>query len=55
MEDKLVEIAAFWNSHHEEEIPEDATHFATEIDYSNCFYESDTPSVIVTFYKKEKA
>lgn len=35
-------------------IPEGATHVETEIDYSNCYYESDQPSVKVIFCRKEK-
>jgi len=35
------------------EIPEGATHVESEIDYSHCYYESDTPNVKLIFYKKK--
>jgi hypothetical protein len=35
-------------------IPEGATHVETELDYSSCYYESDTPSCIVHFFKKKE-
>jgi hypothetical protein len=34
-------------------IPEGATDFYLEADYSNCYYEGDRPDYIVTFYKKK--
>jgi hypothetical protein len=36
------------------EIPKGATHILTEIDHSDCYYESDTPSVKIFFCKKKK-
>jgi hypothetical protein len=35
-------------------IPEGATHAEAELDYSNCYYESDTPSCIIHFFKKKE-
>lgn len=35
-------------------IPEGATHAEAELDYSNCYYESDTPSCIIHFYKEKE-
>ena len=35
-------------------IPEGATDFYLEPDYSNCYYEGNRPDYIVTFYKKKK-
>jgi len=34
-------------------IPEGATDFYFETDYSGCYYEGDRPAYIVTFYKKK--
>lgn len=34
-----------------EAIPEGATHFELEMDYSGCYYESDSPSCKVRFFK----
>ncbi len=36
------------------EIPHDATHVEAEIDYGDCYYESDTPSVKIYFLKKRE-
>lgn len=36
-------------------IPEGTTHVELELDYSNCYYESDSPSPIATFYKKKES
>jgi len=33
------------------DIPEGATHFELKVDYSNCYYESDTPSYTMYFFK----
>ena len=33
-------------------IPEGATCFELEVNYDNCYYESDMPSYIITFFKK---
>jgi hypothetical protein len=33
-------------------IPEGATYFKVDFDYSNCYYDNDIPEMIVTFYKK---
>lgn len=35
-------------------IPEGATCFELEIDYSGCYYEGDTPSYSVVFFKKKE-
>jgi hypothetical protein len=35
-------------------IPEGATHVELELDYSNCYYESDQPSAKATFFKKKE-
>jgi hypothetical protein len=35
-------------------IPEGATHVEAELDYSSCYYENDTPSCIVHFFKKKE-
>jgi len=34
------------------EIPKGATHIEAEVDYSDCYYESDTPSCTLHFLKK---
>lgn len=35
-------------------IPEGATHVEMELDYSSCYYESDSPSLIAHFYKRKE-
>ena len=35
-------------------IPEGATHVELDLDYSSCYYESDSPSVIARFLKKKE-
>ena len=34
-------------------IPEGATHVELELNYDNCYYESDQPSAVATFYKEK--
>jgi hypothetical protein len=51
---KFVKISEFNLVYENVEIPEGATHVEAETDYSNCYYESDQPSVKVIFYRKEK-
>jgi hypothetical protein len=36
------------------DIPEGASHVEAELDYSGCYYESDTPTIMLIFYKEEK-
>ena len=35
-------------------IPKGATHVEMELDYSSCYYESDTPSAVANFYKEKE-
>jgi hypothetical protein len=35
-------------------IPEGTTHIELEMDYSNCYYESDQPSPVANFFKKKE-
>ncbi len=35
-------------------VPEGATYFELEIDTSSCYYQGDTPSYIVHFFKKNE-
>ncbi len=51
---KFVKISEIHSVYEVVEIPEGATHVESETDYSSCYYESDMPSVKVTFYRKEK-
>ena len=51
---KFVKISELGSCYETLPIPEGATHVETEIDYKDCYYESDTPSVKVIFYRKEK-
>jgi hypothetical protein len=52
---KFAKLDTIHNVYEMTEIPEGATHVESETDYSNCYYESDSPSIKLTFYKKEKA
>jgi len=51
---KFVKISELHSVYEVVEIPPGATHVESETDYSGCYYESDMPSVKVTFYRKEK-
>lgn len=51
---KFVKISEVNSIYESVEIPEGATHVEAEADYSNCYYESDMPSVKVIFHRKEK-
>ena len=51
---KFVKISEHSGGYETFEIPEGATHVESEVDYDGCYYESDTPSVKITFYRKEK-
>ena len=33
-------------------LPAGVTHYELEVDYSACYYENDTPSYIIHFFKK---
>lgn len=48
---KLTEVSIVYECI---KIPENATHIEAEVDYSGCYYESDMPSVKLTFFKLEK-
>lgn len=51
---KFVKISELNSAYETVEIPPGATHVESETDYSNCYYESDQPSVKLIFYRKEK-
>lgn len=54
IEDEFEEVSKIHaNSWGKDDIPEGATHFELEVDTSQCYYESDTPSYIISFYKKK--
>lgn len=51
-EKKWVEVATFNHCSHDcVQIPVGATHVECEMDYSDCYYESDIPCVKMTFMK----
>lgn len=52
--DEFVKISELHSVFETVEIPPGATHVGSETDYSNCYYESDQPSVKLIFYRKEK-
>ena len=51
---RFIEISKTSCCYETLEIPEGATHVEAEVNYDDCWYESDTPSVRVIFYKEEE-
>lgn len=52
VEKKEPELICLGSFTYDGQVPEGATWFETELDYSTCWYESDRPSAIVKFYKR---
>jgi hypothetical protein len=51
---KFIEISKSSCCYETLEIPVGATHVEAEVNYDDCWYQGDVPSVRVIFYKEEE-
>lgn len=49
--EKISSDSSYWDKL---KIPDGATHVELELDYSGCYYEGDSPSMIAHFYKEKE-